>query len=72
MTLSLKIKKVLPLFDNRRVATIQFPLAEFHKYVHAFAFIPGYKQHKFEVQDPINIEAAEILGNLLEQFKLAA
>jgi hypothetical protein len=37
-------QKGLPLFDNRRVATIQFPLAEFHKYVHAFAFVPGYKQ----------------------------
>src|ERR1017187_5835463 len=47
-------QKGLPLFDNRRVATIQFPLAEFHKCVHAFAFIPGYKQHKFEEQDPIN------------------
>jgi hypothetical protein len=57
-------QKGVPVFDNRRVATIQFPLAEFHKYVHAFAFIPGYKQHKFEEQDPINIEAAEILGNL--------
>ena len=54
----------LPLFDNRRVATIQFPLAEFHQSVHAFAFIPGYKQHKFQEQDPINIEAVEILGNL--------
>jgi hypothetical protein len=59
----------LPLFDNRRVATIQFPLAEFHKYVHAFAFIPGYKQHKFEEQDPINIEAAEILGTLHEALE---
>ena len=54
----------LPLFDNRRVVTIQFPLAEFHQHVHAFAFIPGYKQHKFQEQDPINIEAVEILGNL--------
>ncbi len=54
----------LPLFDNRRVATVQFPLAEFHNFVHAFAFIPGYKQHKFQEQDPINIEAVEILGNL--------
>ena len=54
----------LPLFDNRRVATIQFPLAEFHQHVHAFAFIPDYKQHKFQEQDPINIEAVEILGNL--------
>jgi hypothetical protein len=54
----------LPLFAGRRIQTIQFPLAEFHKHIHAFAFIPGYKQHIFKEQDPINIEAAEILGKL--------
>ena len=54
----------LPLFDNRRVATIVFPLADFHNYIHAFAFIPGYQQHKFEEQAPINIRAVEIMGNL--------
>lgn len=52
-----------PPFD-RRVATQQFPLAEFHKHIQAFAFIPGYKQQKFEEQDPINIEAVEIMGRL--------
>jgi hypothetical protein len=54
----------LPLFDKFRVATQEFPLGEFHQRVHAFAFIPGYKQHKFEEQDPINIEAVEMLGQL--------
>ena len=54
----------LPLFDSIRVSTIEFPLAEFHKHIHSFAFIPGYKQHRFEEQDPINIQAAEILGEL--------
>ena len=53
-----------PLFDNRRVSTIEFPLNEFHKRIHEFAFIPGYKQHKFVEQDPINIEAVEIMGRL--------
>jgi hypothetical protein len=57
-------QKDLPLFAGRRVATIEFPLSELHKKVHAFAFIPGYKQHKFEEQDPINIEAVEIMGRL--------
>lgn len=59
-----ELQNDLPLFRGNRVATTTFPLAEFHKHVHAFAFIPGYKQHKFEEQDPINIEAAEILGTL--------
>jgi hypothetical protein len=46
------------------VATIEFPLSEFHEHIHLFAFIPGYKQHKFEEQDPINIKAVEIMGRL--------
>jgi MmeI, DNA-methyltransferase domain/MmeI, target recognition domain/MmeI, N-terminal domain/MmeI, C-terminal domain/MmeI, helicase spacer domain len=57
-------QRELPLFDNRRVHTLEFPLAELHQHIHAFAFIPGYKQHKFEEQDPINIEAVEIMGRL--------
>ncbi|MBS0537095.1 MAG: class I SAM-dependent DNA methyltransferase [Proteobacteria bacterium] len=57
-------QRELPLFNNRRVATIEFSLAEFHKHIHDFAFIPGYKQHRFAEQDPINIEAVEIMGRL--------
>ena len=53
----------LPLFAGRRVHTLEFPLAEFHKHIHAFAFIPGYKQHRFADQDPINLEATEIMGH---------
>ena len=54
----------LPLFDKKRGVTHEFPLADFHRHVQHFAFIPGYQQHKFQEQDPINIEAVEILGNL--------
>src|SRR5487761_565630 len=54
----------LPLFGQWRVSSVEFPLADFHKLIHAFAFIPGYKQHKFEEQDPINIQAVEIMGRL--------
>ena len=35
----------LPLFDKKRGVTHEFPLAEFHRHVQHFAFIPGYKQH---------------------------
>ena len=48
--------------DSR--APLEFPLAEFHKHIHAFAFIPGYKQHRFADQDPINLAATEIMGHL--------
>lgn len=54
----------LPLFDQFRVAALEFPLAEFHQNIYAFAFIPGYKQHRLRDQDPINIQAVEILGKL--------
>lgn len=57
-------QRVLPLLDNSRVHTIEFPLAELHQNIHSFAFIPGYKQHRFEEQDPINIEAVGIMGRL--------
>jgi len=54
----------LPLFAGRRVASIEFPLADFHQQIHQFAFIAGYQQHRFEAQDPINIRAVEIMGRL--------
>lgn len=57
-------QRPLPLFEGRRVETTEFVLADFHNYIHHFAFIPGYKQYKFEEQDPINIKAVEILGRL--------
>jgi len=54
----------LPQFDQFRYRQVEFPLADFHKYIHEFAFVPGYKQHHFADQDPINIKAVEILGHL--------
>jgi hypothetical protein len=54
----------LQLFHGLRVHTVEFPLAQFHEYIHAFAFIPGYKQHKFEEQEPINLKAVAIMRRL--------
>jgi hypothetical protein len=54
----------LPLFRGLRVHTVELPLTQFHEYIHAFAFIPGYKQHKFEEQEPINLEAVVIMRRL--------
>lgn len=54
----------LPLFDQWRVRRVEFPLAELHRHIHEFGFIAGYKSHRFEEQDPINIQAVEIMGTL--------
>lgn len=59
----------LPLFDDRRVSAVEFALAEFHEHIHLFAFIPGYKQHRFEEQDPINIRAVQIMGRLHDSLE---
>jgi hypothetical protein len=57
-------QRVLPLFDTGRVNSVEFPLSELHKNIHLLAFMAGYKQHKFEDHDPINIQAVGIMGKL--------
>ncbi len=52
------------LYDLEEGTEHGFKLAEFHKNVDRFAFIPGYKQHKLTAEDPINIRAVELLGDL--------
>jgi hypothetical protein len=47
----------IALHDLEEDATVEFTLDEFHRCVDNFAFIPGYKQHKLDVEDPINIRA---------------
>ncbi|MEI7946761.1 MAG: DNA methyltransferase [bacterium] len=54
----------LPLFESRHYRKIEFPLSELHKRIQQFAFIAGYKQHRLREEDPINIKAVEILGDL--------
>jgi len=53
----------LPLF-KRQPPSIVFPLEDLHKHIRRFAFIPGYKQHKLNPEDPANIEAAELMAHL--------
>jgi hypothetical protein len=54
----------IALHDLEEDVTVEFPLAEFHQCVNRFGFIPGYKQHKLEAEDPINIRAVQIMGDL--------
>jgi hypothetical protein len=54
----------LPLFESRHYRKTEFPLKELHKHIHEFAFIAGYQQHRVREEDPINIKAVDILGDL--------
>ncbi len=53
----------LPLF-KRLPPTIEFPLADLPKHVHAFGFLAGYRTFRLKEEDPANIEAAELLAEL--------
>jgi hypothetical protein len=50
--------------ENTTEESFVFELPDFHRYVNRFGFIPGYKQHKLEPEDPINIKAVQIMGDL--------
>ncbi len=54
----------IALHDLEDDSTIEIPLAELHQHVQHFGFIPGYKRHKLEPEDPINLQAVQIMGDL--------
>ncbi len=47
-----------------------FTLAELAKHVRLFGFIAGYQTRSFGQQDPVNLQAADKLGKLHDQFKV--
>jgi len=49
---------------NRLPPSVEFPLADFHKYIHHFAFIAGYTYHKLNAEDPANFEATQLMCDL--------
>ena len=54
----------IALHDLEDGQSITIPLADFYKHIDKFGFIPGYKQHKLQAEDPINIKAVRIMGDL--------
>ena len=57
------------LFDLESDAKHEFALGELYKNVDKLAFIPGYKQHALTSEDPINIKAVRIMGDLHDALK---
>ena len=48
---------------------LSFPLADLSKHVELFSYLAGYKDVKFEAVDPVDIEAAERMGELHDALK---
>ncbi len=55
--------------DERRVVT--FPLADLPAHVEEFGFVLGVQRRTFRDQDPVNIEAAELVGRLHDALDAA-
>ncbi len=54
----------IALHDLIDETSIEFPLSEFHLHVNHFGFIAGHRKQKLEPEDPINIKAVRIMGDL--------
>ena len=52
------------LYDLEENTEVKFPLSDLYKNVNHFGFIAGYIKRRFEDQEPVNIQAAELIGDL--------
>lgn len=59
------------LYDLETGEENKFELKDLHKHVHLFGFIAGYKRKEYKDTEPVNIEAAELMGNLYDSLKEA-
>ncbi len=57
------------LYDLEEGVETRFPLAELHKNIEAFGFILGVQKRTFKDQDPVNVEAAALMGRLHDALK---
>ncbi|MCF6174753.1 MAG: hypothetical protein L3J71_03190 [Victivallaceae bacterium] len=52
------------LYDLDDDKQYEFTIEVLHEHVHLFGFIAGYNRKSYKPEDPVNIEAAELMGKL--------
>jgi hypothetical protein len=57
------------LIDVDEEKTYEFLLKDLVKNVHLFGAIAGYQKRSYKEEDPVNIEAAELMGKLHDRLK---
>ena len=57
------------LYDLDTDATTEFELKDLVQCVHLFGFIAGYEQRTYKDSDPVNIEAAELMGKFHDRLE---
>ena len=57
------------LYDLDTNITTEFVLKDFINQVHLFGFIAGYEKRTYKDEDPVNIQAAELMGKLHDKLE---
>ena len=57
------------LYDLDTDETKEFELKDFLNHVHLFGFMAGYEKRVYRDEDPVNIKAAELMGELHDRLK---
>jgi hypothetical protein len=57
------------LYDLEENISHEFKLKDFVSHVQLFGFIAGYEKRTFREQDPVNIEAAALMGKLHDKLE---
>ena len=57
------------LYDLDTNETKEFDLQDFVNHVHLFGFMAGYEKRVYKDEDPVNIAAAELMGDLHDRLK---
>jgi hypothetical protein len=57
------------LYDLDTNETKEFELQDFVNHVHLFGFMAGYEKRVYKDEDPVNIAAAELMGDLHDRLK---
>ncbi|MBI5539785.1 MAG: class I SAM-dependent DNA methyltransferase [Bacteroidia bacterium] len=60
---------VFRLIDIEEEKTTEFKLKELVKNIHLFGFIAGYQKRTYKEEDPVNIDAAMLMGKLHDRLK---
>jgi type I restriction-modification system DNA methylase subunit len=57
------------LYDLEEGKTHEFELKDLSKNIHLFGFIAGYQKKIYKEEDPVNIEAAMLMGKLHDKLR---
>jgi len=58
------------LYDLEQNTDHEFKLTDFVNHVHLFGFIAGYQKRIYKEQDPVNLEAAALMGKLHDKLEV--